>query len=108
MKLKTIAYRIVEADVKKRRLLRKVEDVFSCETLLEDSMTELVWDILGLKKHTTIGVYNEMIGGSELIKEYYGDDHLTEMYYGRGGVIDGGIKINDYIDEIIKIVKEKK
>tara|TARA_R110000851_G_C12986844_1_gene556912 strand:- start:638 stop:979 length:342 start_codon:yes stop_codon:yes gene_type:complete len=103
MKLKTIAYRIVEADVKKRRLLRKVEDVFGCEPLLEDSMAELVWEMLGIKKHTTIGVYNKIINASELLEEYYGDEHLTEMYYGCGGVIDGGTTISEYIDEILRL-----
>ena len=102
MEIKTIAYRILEADVKKRRIFRKIEDVFECETILEDSMEELVWEMLGLKKHR-IAVGQKYDGSIEYGEEYYGDTHLTEMYYGCGGVIDGVVTINEYIDEILKI-----
>ena len=107
MKIKTIAYRILEADVTKRRIFRKIEDVFECETILEDSMTELVWEMLGLKKHR-IPVGQKSDGSIEYGEEYYGDEHLSEMYYGCGGVIDGVITINEYIDEILKIKGERE
>jgi len=102
MKLKTIAYRILEADVKKRRILRKVEDVFGCEALLEDSMTELAWEILGIKKHR-VPLMSNHEGSIEYGEEYYGDEHLTELYYGCGGVVDGGTTISEYIDEILRL-----
>ena len=84
-----IAYKILKADVKKRQVLEKMSEYITIEGLLGDSMTYLVWDMLGLRKRD---------GG------YFGDEHLTEWYYGKGGVIEGATKINDYIDEIIRIV----
>ena len=105
MELKTIAYRILEADVKKRRIFRKIQDVFECEILLEDSMTELVWEMLGIKKHRGPLMSNHE-GSIEYGEEYYGDEHLTEMYYGCGGVVDGGTTISEYIDEILELKGE--
>ena len=101
---KNIAYKILKADVNKRQILKKMDEfVIIPESLIEDSMTYLVWDMLGLKKYKA-PVLSNPEGSMEYDDEYYGDEHLKEMYYGRGGVIDGGIKINDYIDEIIRIV----
>ena len=85
-----IAYKILKADVNKRQILKKMDEfVIIPESLIEDSMTYLVWDMLGLKKKDG---------------EYFGDEHLNEWYYGKGGVVEGATKINDYIDEIIRIV----
>ena len=103
-----IAYKILKADVNKRQILKKMDEfVIIPESLIEDSMTYLVWDILGLKKERVSKVKSNTSG--ELIDdgycyEYGWEEHLTEIYYGNGGVVDGGITINNYIDEIIRIV----
>ena len=87
--IRIIAYRILKADLKKRQVLEKMREFITIEGLLGDSMTYLVWDMLGLRKRDG---------------EYFGDEHLGEWYYGKGGVIEGATKIDDYIDEIIRIV----
>ena len=85
-----IAYKILKADVNKRQILKKMDEfVIIPESLIEDSMTYLVWDMLGLR---------------EKDGEYYGNELLSNLYYGSGGVVDGGVKIDDYINEIIRVV----
>ena len=106
-----IAYKILKADVNKRQILKKMDEfVIIPESLIEDSMTYIVWDILGLKKERVSKVKTNASG--EQIPDGYGyeydwQDTLSEMYYGVGGVVEGGIDINEYIDTIIKMVKEE-
>ena len=92
-----IAYKILKADVENRRILKKMEKFIRVEDLFDQcySMNRLVFDLLGLKKYIN----------PDDIPHYeypYGEDELWEMYHGTNGVVEGGIEINDYIDEIIK------
>ena len=98
-----IAYKILKSDVNKRQILRKMgEFVIIPEDLLDDSMLHLVWVLLGLKKYKASAL-SHTDGSVEYDDEYLDEEYLSEMYYGNGGVVDGSIKINDYIDEIIRI-----
>ena len=98
MTIRTVAFRIIEADIKKRNLLRKMEEVVDFdEGLKDDSLTYLVWDMLDLLKQKV----NHIDGYK--IYEYDWEETLTEMYYGKDGVIEGGIEINDYLDTIIEM-----
>ena len=107
-----VVYRILEADVKKRRLLRKMQEVIDFdEGLLDYSMTFLVWDILGLKKQTFTKVKTDEFG--ELIKDGYANEYdweetLIELYLGVDGVIDGGVAIDEYIEEILELKGEEE
>ena len=95
MTIRTVAFRIIEADIKKRNLLRKMEEVVDFdEGLKDDSLTYLVWDMLDLLKQKV----NHIDGYK--IYEYDWEETLTEMYYGKDGVIEGGIEINFYLDTI--------
>jgi len=106
-----IAYKILKADVNKRQILKKMDEfVIIPESLIEDSMTYLVWDMLGLKKERVSKVKSNVSGeltDDGYCHEYEWEETLSEMYYGVGGVVEGGIDINEYIDTIIKMVKEE-